>query len=89
METPGSVRQYYYRIGHPQINVTFRDLEEHRTVKQACIRTGCTPREVLLNWARQLSAEPQRSVHADNRNTHNQTTSVTSDTTNEVSIPGK
>lgn len=69
MALTGNERQYYYRIGHPQINVTFRNSEEHRTIKQACIHTGCSPHEVLLNWARQVLAEPKPSERADNRGT--------------------
>lgn len=57
----GSERQYWYRTKHPQINVTFRNVEEYRSIKKASIRTGRTPREVLLTWAQQVLVEPKSS----------------------------
>lgn len=59
MDYSGADRQYRYRTRHPQINVTFRNVEEYRAIKQAFIRTGSTPRDVLLNWAQQVLAEPK------------------------------
>ncbi|MDA8335983.1 MAG: hypothetical protein M0Z41_13545 [Peptococcaceae bacterium] len=57
----GADRQYWYRKQHPQINVTFRNVEEYRSIKQASTRTGSTPREVLLDWAQRVLAEPKSS----------------------------
>ena len=59
MDYTGAERQYRYRMRHPQINVTFRDVEEYRSIKQAAIRTSSTPREILLNWVQQVLAEPK------------------------------
>jgi len=58
----GADRQYWYRRQHPQINVTFRNAEEYRSIKQALICTGSTPREVLIHWAQQILAEPKPSL---------------------------
>jgi hypothetical protein len=65
MSTPGSERQSSYRMWHPQINVTFRNQDEHWTVKRACWRTGGTPREVLLDWAQRILAKPLPPERAD------------------------
>ncbi len=64
MGAPGSERQDNYRMAHPQLNVTFRDRDEHWTVKRALWRTGHSPREVLLNWAQRVLAESQPSERA-------------------------
>ncbi len=66
MSFTGSDRQYSYRLRHPQLNVTFRDFEEHRTVKQACLSTGRTPREILVIWARNVLAKSQPSAGKPN-----------------------
>ena len=68
MGTPGSERQDNYRSTHPQINVTFRDRDEDWTVRRALRRTRLTPREVLLNWARRVLAEPLPSAGKPNAN---------------------
>jgi hypothetical protein len=65
MSTPGSERQSSYRLGHPQINVTFRNQEERWTVKRAVWRTGRAPREVLLDWAQHALAETLPSEGGD------------------------
>jgi hypothetical protein len=62
MSTPGSERQDNYRSKHPQMNITFRDMDEDWTVRRALRRTGRTPREVLLNWAQRALAEPLPSA---------------------------
>ncbi len=49
-QSPGAERQEWYRTTHPQINVTFRDPEEHRRVQWALARHHRTAREVLLAW---------------------------------------
>jgi hypothetical protein len=64
MGTPGSERQDYYRSKHPQMNATFRDMDEYWIIQRALRRTGRTPREVLLNWAQQALAETQPSERA-------------------------
>jgi hypothetical protein len=58
MGTSSKERQYFYRLKHPQINVTFRDRDEDWVVRRALIRTRLTPRKVLLNWARQVLEQP-------------------------------
>lgn len=50
-QSPGAERQEWYRTTHPQINVTFRDPDEHRRVQWALARHHRTAREVLLAWA--------------------------------------
>jgi hypothetical protein len=58
MGTPGKERQSDYLLKHPQINVTFRDRDEDWDVRRALIRTRLTPRQVLLDWARQVLSKP-------------------------------
>jgi hypothetical protein len=62
MDYTSAERQFRYRTRHPQINVTFRNYEEYRSIRQALIRTGSTPREVLLKWAQHALAEPKSSI---------------------------
>jgi hypothetical protein len=68
MGTPGSERQDSYRSKHPQINLTFRDYDEYRTIQRALRRTGRTSREILLNWAQRVLAEPLSSAGKPNAN---------------------
>jgi hypothetical protein len=50
-QSRGAERQEDYRRRHPQMNVTFRDLDEHHRVRQALQQQRITVREVLLAWA--------------------------------------
>ncbi len=68
MGTPGSERQDNYRNRHPQLNITFRDMDEEWTVRRALRRTDSTPREILLNWAQRVLAEPLPSADKPNAN---------------------
>ncbi len=68
MGTPGSERQDNYRSTHPQINVTFRNRDEDWAVRRALRRTGSTSREILLNWAQRVLAEPLPSAGKTNAN---------------------
>jgi hypothetical protein len=48
-------RQDTYRFWHPQLNMTFRSRLEYLEVHRALHETGQTPRQILVQWARQVT----------------------------------
>ncbi len=50
-------RQDTYRFWHPQLNITFCGRLEYRIVQRALRETGQTPRQILIQWARQIDLE--------------------------------
>jgi hypothetical protein len=68
MPTGSKQRQYYYRLNHPQLNVTFRNADEDWDVRQALNRSSLTPRQVLLNWARQVLTQSQSQEGVSKQN---------------------
>ncbi|WP_171822593.1 hypothetical protein [Sulfobacillus thermosulfidooxidans] len=54
MPTPGKDRQASYRFWHPPMTVTVHWWSEYRLVPEACHRAQTTPREMLLQGARQI-----------------------------------
>ena len=48
-------RQDTYRFWHPQLNITFPSRLEYREVYCALHETGQTPRQILGQWARQVT----------------------------------
>ena len=48
-------RQDTYRFWHPQLNITFRGRLEYLEVHRALRETGKTPRQILVQWARQVT----------------------------------
>ncbi|MCL4494831.1 MAG: hypothetical protein M1294_08450 [Firmicutes bacterium] len=48
-------RQDTYRFWHPQLNITFHSRLEYREVHRALHETGQTPRQILVQWARQVT----------------------------------
>ena len=50
-------RQATYRFWHPQPMVTFRSRPDWILVAQALQKTGESPQQILVRWARQYRAE--------------------------------
>lgn len=50
-------RQATYRFWHPQLMVTFRSRPDWILVTQALQKTGESPQQILVRWARQHCAE--------------------------------
>lgn len=48
-------RQSTYRFWHPQLNITFGNRLEWLEVLRALNLTGRIPRQVLVQWARQVT----------------------------------
>ncbi len=89
-QSPGAERQEWYRLPHPQLNITFRDRAEHDRVQWALLRQHQTARTVLLAWAAgggEAAAPPRLAPGSPVTSDSPPGTPVTSDTPSATAAP--